>query len=111
MHAQRLYIIMFALFQSVLRTVSHARCCTLSQQYLCLQIAQLMEDKESLVAQKEQSSGAAEGAPQRTLQMKGNVMNRILKYANEAILSAEEIRSMDEAAFVASLHDSTDASQ
>ena len=64
-----------------------------------------MEDKDSLVAQQEIQLGSAEGAPQRALQMKGNVMNRILKYANEAILSAEEIRSMDEATFVASLHD------
>ncbi|KAL3133662.1 hypothetical protein ABBQ32_008170 [Trebouxia sp. C0010 RCD-2024] len=75
------------------------------------QITQLMEDKEFLVAQQQRDSGGAEGSPQRTLQMRGNVMNRVLKYANEAILSAEEIRSMDEAAFVASLHDSTEASQ
>lgn len=70
-----------------------------------------MEDKESLLAQQENKSGGAEGAPQRVLQMKGNVMNRILKYANEAILSTEEIRSMDEATFVASLHDSDEGNQ
>ena len=68
-----------------------------------------MEDKEFLVAQQERAG--AEGGPQRSMQMKGNVMNRILKYANEAILSAEEIRSMDETAFVASLHEPTEASQ
>ena len=70
-----------------------------------------MADKESLLAQQETKSDSAEGAPQRTLQMKGNVMSRILKYANEAILSVEEIRSMDEAAFVASLHDSDEANE
>lgn len=78
--------------------------------FLCsLQIVQLMEDKDSLVAQQENKPSGAESAPQRALQMKGNVMNRILKYANEAILSPEDIRSMDEATFVASLHDSDEA--
>ena len=70
-----------------------------------------MEDKESLLAQQERESGSGEKGPQRVLQMKGNVMNRLFKYANEAILSVEEIRSMDEAAFVASLHDSDETDQ
>ena len=70
-----------------------------------------MEDKDYLIAQQEIKSGGAESGSQRALQMKGNVMNRILKYANEAILSPEDIRSMDEATFVASLHDSDATNQ
>ena len=77
----------------------------------CLQITQLMEDKESLLAQQEKEPGGVDKGPQRMLQMKGNVMNRILKYANEAILSVEDIRSMDEAAFMASLHNSDETNQ
>ena len=70
-----------------------------------------MEDKEFLLAQQEKEAGTGEKGPQRVLQMKGNVMNRIFKYANEAILSVEEIRSMDEAAFMASLHNSDETNQ
>ena len=68
-----------------------------------------MEDKDALLAQQGRYPAAAAEvrlSQQKALQMKGNVMNRILKYANEAVLSMEEIKSMDDAAFIASLHSS-----
>lgn len=70
-----------------------------------------MEDKEFLVAQQAKDPGGTQTTPPRVLQMKGNVMNRISKYANEAILSVEDIRNMDEAAFVASLHNVDESNQ
>ncbi len=70
-----------------------------------------MEEKEALVAQQAREPGGADKSQQKVLQMKGNVMNRLLKYANEAILSVEDIKGMDEAAFIASLHSSDETNQ
>lgn len=70
-----------------------------------------MEDKDALIAQQSREGGGGEKSQQKVLQMKGNVMSRMLKYANEAVLTLEEIKGMDEAAFIASLHNSDDANQ
>ena len=79
-----------------------------------MQIVQLMEDKDALLAQQARDTGTPGDirlSQQKVLQIKGNVMNRILKYANEAVLSMEEIKSMDDATFLASLHSSDDIHQ
>ncbi|KAL0045526.1 hypothetical protein WJX82_009124 [Trebouxia sp. C0006] len=75
------------------------------------QVVQLMEDNEALLRQQATQPAGMDKTPQKVLQMKGNVMNRLLKYANEAILSVEDIKGMDEATFIASLHNSDDANQ
>ncbi|DBA74994.1 TPA: hypothetical protein ACH3X1_010337 [Trebouxia sp. C0004] len=75
------------------------------------QVVQLMEDKEALLRQQAAEPAGMDKSQQKVLQMKGNVMNRLLKYANEAILSVEDIKGMDEATFIASLHSSDDANQ
>jgi hypothetical protein len=76
-----------------------------------MQVVQLMEDKEALLRQQATEPAGMDKTQQKVLQMKGNVMNRLLKYANEAILSVEDIKGMDEATFIASLHSSDDANQ
>ncbi|KAL0034042.1 hypothetical protein WJX79_004820 [Trebouxia sp. C0005] len=75
------------------------------------QVVQLMEDKEALLRQQAMEPAGMDKTQQKVLQMKGNVMSRLLKYANEAILSVEDIKGMDEATFIASLHNSDDANQ
>lgn len=76
-----------------------------------LQITQLMEDKEALLRQQATLPAGLDKSQQKVLQMRGNVMNRLLKYANEAVLSVEDVKGMDEAAFIASLHNSDDTYQ
>jgi len=76
-----------------------------------MQVVQLMEDKEALLRQQATEPAEMDKTQQKVLQMKGNVMNRLLKYANEAILSVEDIKGMDETTFIASLHSSDDANQ
>lgn len=76
-----------------------------------MQVVQLMEDKEALLRQQAMEPAGMDKTQQKVLQMKGNVMSRLLKYANEAILSVEDIKGMDEATFIASLHNSDDANQ
>ena len=70
-----------------------------------------MEDKEALLRQQDTLPAGLDKSQQKVLQMRGNVMNRLLKYANEAVLSVEDVKGMDEAAFIASLHNSDDTYQ
>ena len=70
-----------------------------------------MEDKEALLRQHATLPAGLDKSQQKVLQMRGNVMNRLLKYANEAVLSVEDVKGMDEAAFIASLHNSDDTNQ